>query len=347
MNEKNRSIYFYIPRNKWPDDYIPEIPENYWQWYQSRSSRYLSMYHWILQTYLHLKADGFPCQLIDTMPTEGIVLSHRYSLPDNLQPQPRLLIVCIQADNKPHPYAQLHLVQNPTQETSRQWLTLRECYYIPHWTHPGLIPRDPSRGNKFENIAFFGYDENLAPELKQTLWYEQLNNLGLNWYVVSRQNHFNDYSYVDAILAVRSFQSSDQYNWKPATKLHNAWRAGVPAILGCESAFRSERKSELDYIEVASLSDVISALKRLRDDLEFRQAMVDNGKVRAEDTEPDKMVNQWKSFLINKAIPAHERWCSTPVWRQQAFLKSRRYVTLKLEGIQRRLQSVIFRLRGT
>jgi hypothetical protein len=38
-----------------------------------------------------------------------------------------------------------------------------------------------------------------------------------------------------------------------AIKLYNCWHAGVPAVLGAESAFRANRRSDLDYLEVQSL----------------------------------------------------------------------------------------------
>ncbi|NES04757.1 MAG: glycosyltransferase [Okeania sp. SIO2F4] len=34
-------------------------------------------------------------------------------------------------------------------------------YFIPHWSQPGLIPRNPKRGDGFENIVFFGREQNL------------------------------------------------------------------------------------------------------------------------------------------------------------------------------------------
>ncbi|MCA1992192.1 MAG: hypothetical protein LDL41_09130 [Coleofasciculus sp. S288] len=322
MRDRLPSVYFYIPESDWPADYIPQSPETYWQWMKSRYEmsesnqmyKYLGKYNWTLQAYLYLKADGFPCELTNTLPEEGIVLSHRNFLPFHLQPKPRLLLVCIKADYEQHPYAQLHIVQNP-QETK----TIRDSYYIPNWPQPGLLPRNPGRGDRFENIAFFGIEKNLAPELRDLSWQEQLKALGLRWQVVSRA-HWNDYRDVDAILAVRNFCEQESYSWKPATKLYNAWHADVPAILARESAFQAERKSELDYLEVTSLNDAILALKRLRDDLQLRHAMVENGRVRAEETKPAKLVSQWHNFITDVAVPAYDRWCKASSWNKHSYV---------------------------
>lgn len=156
MTNKLPLIYFYIPKERWPTDKIPEDPSQYGQFQRSKHTNFGGDYSWTLQTYLHLKANGFPCELTATLPSQGIVLSHRYLLPSNLQPKPELLLVCMQSDRGRHPYAQLHVVQNPRQEIPKRPFTLWESYFISHWPQAGLIPRDPKRGDRFENVAYFG-----------------------------------------------------------------------------------------------------------------------------------------------------------------------------------------------
>lgn len=277
---------------------------------------------WTLQTYLRLKAIGFPCELVRKLPEKGIVLAHRDCLFDELQPRSKVLLICLQADREhPHPYAQLHVVQNPTHTR-----LIRNSFFIPLWIQPGLIPRDATRGDRFETVAFFGAPENLAPELQAPAWRKQVAAFGLNWQVRSR-DRWHDYSDVDAVIAVRDFEKS-AFPIKPATKLFNAWHAGVPAILGRESAFRSECRSQLDYLEATSPEEVVSALQRLRDDQELRRAMVANGQQRAEETHPDRLVEVWSSFLTQVAVPAYERWCRTSRLERLSFLSQRYGATL-------------------
>jgi hypothetical protein len=95
---------------------------------------------------------------------------------------------------------------------------------------------------------------NLAPELRESSWTQRVEALGLRWVAVGDTADWNNYSEVDAVLAIRSF-SQHKFNHKPASKLYNAWKAEVPAILGCESAYQTERKSELNYLEAASVDD--------------------------------------------------------------------------------------------
>ena len=316
-------IYFYLPQKDWLDD-MPEQPDVYWEQFGK------GIYCWTLQTYLYLKADGFPCNLVGTIPDEGIVIAHRDSLPYELRPTPKVLMVCIKPDRNPHPYAQLQVVQNP-QDAKK----LKNSYYIPLWRQAGLIPRHPERGDRFENIGYFGISFNLAPELKAASWSKQLEELGLNWEIIPK-NRWYDYSNIDAVVAVRNFQKQN-YTQKPATKLYNAWHAGVPAILGKESAFQSERKSEFDYFEVSSVDDVITVLKHLKDSLQLCQKVRENSKVRAKDIEPQNVVRQWRNFLTDVAIVEYERWHGSSPFSKQLYLQSC-YLSIKFSAFKKRLK---------
>ena len=372
MNPPLPSIYFYYPRYNLFADNMPESVEASWQWMfnegRPKYNVFDGEYAWVLQTYLHLKQSGFPCQITGTLPEEGIILAHRINLSFELKPGPKQLIVCLQADKAPHPYAQMSVVLNPQglitkysflgdvhAPRSRGMASkpFKNRYYMPHWPLPAIIPRDPARGNQFENVVFFGVGRSLAPELSDPAWRQQLKALGLNWHFRGyreRVDSWIDYSEVDVVLAVRRFDRSDKFAWKPATKLYNAWHAGVPAILGCESAYQAERKCELDYLEITTAADALLALKRLQNDLDFRKAIVENGRLRAQETKPENLVAQWQQFLIETVTPAYERWCSEANWSRQMYLKSCqaavakdrvwRYLDFKVEGIQRRLQKV-------
>ncbi len=326
MTNKLPPIYFYIPQGLWPDT-MPKSADENWKGFG------IGIYAWTLQTYLRLKADGFPCELVAELPREGIVLIHRNCLRahnDQLKPGPKLLLICIKAEQRPYPYAQLHVVQNPLET-----MHLRNSYYLPHWTQPGLIQRHPARCDRFETIAFFGHENNIALEFYHPSWQQQLQALGLSWQPVINRNHWHDYSnldnrwhdysQIDAIVAVRSFEGHTgclhgNYVSKPATKLYNAWLAGVPAILGCEAAYQAERYSPLDYVEVATPSALISALKRLKEEPNLRSAMVNNGRIRAKAITPSSTTKKWRYFLETIALPAYDRWCNQSHWSQQITL---------------------------
>jgi hypothetical protein len=319
-------IYFYLDPYQVPIDNLPKNTQSYWQWLCAQNSippMQGGGNIWTLQTYLYLKEFGFPCELVTTMPNEGIVLTHRDFLDASFQPNSKLLLVCLRADVDRHPYAQLHIVQNPYQTINKSPISLWESYFIPHWHQASLIPRDPRRGDTFENVTFIGNEVNLVPEFRDSSWYEQLDNLGLKFQQKLSHNEWHNYSSIDVILAIRSFGRENYWRGKPASKLYNAWHAGIPAILGFETAFKAEQKRDLDYLEATSLTEVINALKLLKNNPEMRQAMAKNGLVRAKETQPDMMITRWTDFLLEVAVPRYKKWRSMPAWQQQIFFKMR------------------------
>ncbi len=342
MNQDYPLIYFYIPESDLPSDGIPENPHEYW--YNFGGGITAGVYGWLVQTYQYLKNDGFPCSIVKTIPDEGIVLVHRKHLTDTIIPNSKLLIVCLKAERKIHPYAQVHIIGNEqdmdinTMLYGDRFLFPGYKYYVPHWPQPGLIPRDIKRGNKFENIAFFGEARNLSPQLQGNFWEQELKKMGLKWHLIGRESRdrWNDFSYVDAVVAIRNFHEKANYSWKPALKLYNAWHAGVPAILGCESAYQRERKNELDYIEVKSLDETFNALKKLLNDEQLRQKMMDNAKVRAQEISSQNIIRKWRYLFEQELVPFYKKWCTDYLYRQN-FLY-RRHLSYNTNGMRKKLR---------
>ena len=337
-------IYFYIPQEYWPIGGVPQAANTYWCDFNRGITP--GVYAWTIQTYQYLKADGLNCEMVGEMPSEGIIFAHRKSLPDDFQPNSKLLIVCLKAESSAHPYAQIHIVGNH-RDLDYQTMILGDrylypgCkYYIPHWPQPGLIPRDSKRGNRFENIAFFGESQNLAPELRYLSWEQKLREMGLKWHLVGRdKSHtWNDYSYVDAIVAVRQFNRPVNYTWKPALKLYNAWHAGVPAILGEESAYQEARENQWDYLEVKSFDDLIEALEELQKNTELKQKMLENARNRAAKINSTQITQIWQNLIAEKIIPAYDNWCNNSLNRQ-IFLQ-KRSLAIKTREQRKQLQQL-------
>lgn len=282
------------------------------------------MYAWTVQTYLKLQEAGFACQLTDQLPEEGIVLFHTNATRGaNIQPGPKRLLICLKAEATLCAQAQFHVVQNPY-ETSRSL----GCHFIPHWPQPGLKSRLSERQNRFENIAFLGHRDSLVAELMEPNWEKQLQQRGLNWLSVINTNtwnshqiidtRWNDYQHIDAIVAVRQFHlRRPRYRSKPATKLYNAWLAGVPAILGCELAYRAEGNAGVDYLEANSMAKLLTCIDRLQQDVVFRTKLVKKGQIRSIHYTPEVITQRWQQFLSQVAVPAYQDWCRCSQWQRQ------------------------------
>jgi len=264
---------------------------------------------WILQTCLRLRRRGLELALADRVPPAGLVLFHakqERALRRALPPGGAPVLVGVRADNRQPLAAELEIVQNG------RWADGRRRFAVPHWPQPGLRPRDPARGERLERVAYKGFLDNLAPELRDEAWRRRLAAMGIDWQLdapafrgaatdrdVAR---WADYRDVDAVLAVRPAHRGREHS-KPATKLTNAWLAGVPALLGPEYAFRELRRSELDYLEVADADAAAAGLARLRGEPALYRAMVEHGAARAREVDVAAVAAAWETLLVER-LPA-------------------------------------------
>jgi len=194
-------------------------------------------------------------------------------------------------------------------------------HYLPHWPQPNLLPRNGDRGAQIENLVFKGMARNLAAPFKTPQFKERLKAIGIQFVVTSddptRQfQEWTDYTHADVVLAVRNNTEYD-LTVKPALKLINAWLAGCPAILGPEPAYQAIRQSDLDFIEVRTVEDVIEALQRLKNDPALYGAMVENGFRRVKEFTADQVARHWHDILAGAIAQDYQKW------RQQSFLQKR------------------------
>jgi hypothetical protein len=125
---------------------------------------------------------------------------------------------------------------------------------------------------------------------------------------------WHDYSRCDAVIAARDLTEYDA-GLKPASKLTNAWRAGVPALLGPEPAFCALRRGELDYLEVRSAADALEAVRRLKQEPGLHQAMAANGLRRGAEHNADAVAARWQEVLGGPIAEDYRRWRAGMPWR--------------------------------
>jgi hypothetical protein len=256
---------------------------------------------WILQTYLRLREAGCDVRLTADLPEDGIMVLgpgnkqrdaflERYTAAHR-----RLVLVQAVADAGRSFLGDVSVYQNG------KYADGRTAYSIPHWPQPGLQPRDLSRGDAVQVLAYKGDDRNLGDSLDSAAWKEFIQKHDLTWRRADDQQHWACFQDVDLIIAVRA-SSADPYLRKPATKLINAWHAGVPALLGPEYAYRELRQSNLDYLEVRSLDDVMQGVRYLIEHPERYRAMIENGRRRAEAFSVEATTERWVRLLF-ETIP--------------------------------------------
>jgi len=264
---------------------------------------------WIF--YLMLKNQGMDVGICRDYPPAGIFVIHKGNVRKFVW-NPGLFVVSLQWDYPRDDRGQVHLVSNihKTTNASLGWLDRfsfpgRQCY-LPPVTHPVIIPRNPEHGNRFENITFIGDPKNLDEAFRTDAFKAQIAALGMKFIITSDPHKMSDFSNVDAVIAIRKI--GRVISNKPPTKLINAWRGGVPSVLGCEIGFREARKNEYDYIEVDSVEDVINALTRLKNDVGFRNEMIANAKRRAAPFSAEEQQQIWVGFFKDTVVPAYHDW---------------------------------------
>lgn len=260
---------------------------------------------WIDQTYLHLREAGYDVGISAELPDDGMVVYH----PSAKDRHGRLkfgdldlVTVAVRADGGPQYGADFEIVQNERSGDGRR------CHAVAHWPQPVLRPRDPERGDTVRNVAYKGDLGNLHPGFRSDEWRRMLEDRGLRWHEAAQgfpdgtetdlTVDWNDYSEVDVVMAVRPDPESN-YPKKPASKLVNAWHAGVPALLGPEVAYRELRRSPVDYIEVRSPSEALSALDRLRADPELYRRMAENAEERKKEFSSESITARWAEILFD------------------------------------------------
>jgi hypothetical protein len=286
---------------------------------------------WILQTYHRLAAAGHPVELADEPPRHGILVFHAKHAERLLRHWWRwgeCLLVAVRADHSESHLADFEVLQN------RVWEDGVRRFFVPFWPQPGLVPRDPARGTRLERIAFKGFSSSLHPAFAQPAFTAALRERGIELIVDAVEYggaatdtsrlRWADYSDVDLILAVRPPVGT--HTDKPASKLYNAWRAGVPALLGPEPAFQELRFDPLDYFEVRSVPEVLEAIDRLRANPMLYTRMIEHGRRRAIDFSPEAVLAQWADLLWRRVpqLSADRPWRSLPPWIRPALRKAGR-----------------------
>lgn len=251
---------------------------------------------WIVQSYLIFKAAKLPFEIrfSDEIMADAVNILHRdeIHLKRNLH---RGFILGIRADRPPLYMADLTVCQN------RFFAAKTNSLYLPQWPQPGLIPRDPKREDKLENIAFFGRRVNLDGRISGVDFQTFLSHRGLR--LVHDEKRWHDYREVDASVALRRVPEIEICT-KPASKLTNAWLAGVPSVLGDEPAYAELRRHPYDYLAVASPQDVLAALDRLRQKKEYSK-FKDQARRRAREFTREKTLREWVALLEKTVIPAY------------------------------------------
>ena len=289
---------------------------------------------WIVQTYVRLRAPlqqlGCAVRIAERFEPGAICVAHRDDLNRYTEPLHRCYVVGVRADRPRVGVAQIEVVQNPLQLQSPR------ARFIAHWPQPGLLARDAARGARVERAVYYGRANTLPRWYRDPAFHAALGALGVSLEI--RDRGWNDYRQVDVLLAHRDETPAMLAN-KPASKLVNAWLAGVPAVIAPEPAFEALRCSELDFIVAPDAPATIAAIAGLVRSPQRYRAMVDNGFARSAEFRVEEVRERWLDLFVNEVLPGFARW------RAQGGPRFARYARFLLDLSAQKVEAKRFRAR--
>lgn len=269
--------------------------------------------NWVLRPYHGLLSRGESISLSNTALSGAINIVSLHEI-GRARVRGDEFLVCPHGDAHPTRLANFRIRQNflraPTACTAN----------VLHFPQPGLIPRDPARGTRVERITFKGHN-NLDKNLLSERFLAELRDLGMDFEPHYRdfktgEHSWHDYGNADVVLAFRN-DTMYKTSFKPASKLINAWLAGVPALLGPEPAFEELRKSDLDFMTVRNPDDALRELRHLKESPDLYRAMVENGLRRSKDYTEDRVLDSWIEILNGPVASLALKWYTQPLTYRQ------------------------------
>ncbi|MBK7661754.1 MAG: hypothetical protein IPJ28_22705 [Betaproteobacteria bacterium] len=256
---------------------------------------------WIAQGYLRLREGlerlGCRVRVASRVPSAGIALVHRDDANDCRVERSGAFVVVVRADRAPVLACDLAIAQNGTR-------LRRGERFLPLWPQPGLRPRDAQRGHRIARLTYHGRPDRLPAWLAEPRFLADLSARGIRF--ESLANGWGDYRSTDLVLAVRA-DSPAMLATKPATKVYNAWLAGVPVLATAEPAYLEVRGSPLDFMEIASPEDVLAAIDRLKASPGLYRSMIANGLAHAREFDIEAIRGRWLDLFDREILPMHAR----------------------------------------
>jgi len=280
----------------------------------------LGEHYWIVLTHARLRAAGLAVQLDNRLPASGAVVFYagdkRAVWRQQREARSRALLVAVRSDRSPVGLADVEIVQNAASADGDRAL------HVPHWPQPGLVPRDPARGDRLQTVLYPGTPKNLHPGFLGAPWAAFLQERGMAFrchFQAASAPAYQDFRDVDLMLALRPSAAAPVGN-KPAWKLFNAWLAGVPALLGPEAGYRELRQDPLDYVEIETPEQAMAAIDRLLAQPALYRVMVDNGLERGQAFSNAATVSRWQRLIEDELVPRAQVQSLQPVqlWKRGA-----------------------------
>jgi hypothetical protein len=185
--------------------------------------------------------------------------------------------------------------------------------FLPPLPQRGLICRDRSRGDQISVVGLKSNPENIPRWIGEPAFVERLDRLGLKIHVDAPRDvdgsdqSWHDFSEVDVVICARA-EGLPTIS-KPATKLRNAWAAGVIPIASREPAYVEIANDGHDVLFFDNHEEIPALLGKLCAGVELRDQLR-RGVTEMSSIQPsvDEVVDAWwKLFSENESAPSFRR----------------------------------------
>lgn len=265
---------------------------------------------WILQTYIRLSRLGLTAQLSNHCVPSAVNICFNSELRNGLRCE-NCFIIGVRADYPSVKKADLQIVQNKAQIGE-------DSFWLPLWPQSGILKRSRlGKPHHVRRVAYFGRNVNHYTRILREAsgWFKvrqavlnACNDLQLEL-VERTSGDWNDFSDIDVAVGIRSFGRRG-YDTKPASKLINAWLAGVPFVGGADSAFLQIGSPGFDYLRVTSAEELAMSLERLKSEPDFYNSIVDRGKVMSAPYDHEQIGQLWLGLLKGEVLARYSEWLS-------------------------------------
>lgn len=276
---------------------------------------------WIAQGYLRLRkaleSRGHRVRLSDRPVPGTICFAHRDDVDRFRTRAHASFLVVVRADRAPVFACDFAITQNGLSPREHE-------RFVPLWPQPGLCHRDADRPSRVRRIVYHGRTGTMPSWFRELLHSGELASRGVRFDI--RRAGWEDYRDADLVLAARE-DADVMLACKPASKVYNGWLAGVPVLAAPEPAYREQRRTRLDYLEVQDAGDVVEAVDRLNACPALYDAMVANGANRARAFGVEATRRRWLRLIDDEIVPAFReearRLADRRLWFLGAMLKQK------------------------
>lgn len=225
--------------------------------------------------------------------------------------------------------------------------------WVPLLPQRGMVPRAAERYGAMKTIGIMANAENVPTQLLEPAFERALARCGVSWQPILRRRtgpdtwesaKWHDFSDLDAVVCLSRDPRNVSPLRKPATKLINAWVAGVVPLVQPQPSYLELASSGENAVVVASPEDVLRVVQHLTVDPEVLRRLEAGTLERGAEFSRDRVLAMWIDLLSREPSTRDRRFDAYGLTARAATLRSGIWVKRKSRGIRAHAERVLHRV---